>query len=210
MDTFSSLTSDQINYLLDEELAYLSKPWMGSIPFLVHVISEDDSLSPALFDRDLELVDICDCLNAGRYPTRRLYFSKSQYPPPKKGEMTSENSGKTPAVECQGWIDLKRDICTAAHNAGNPILSNGSTGKNRTPCRIFRCPGHRSHESRAQPVSAENNYRGTSMVNNDKGNRRVNGKTAPRKVKTTEKSTKCPHTSVILGTKFKYKKKIQI
>jgi hypothetical protein len=30
------------------------------------------------------------------------------------------------AESCNGWFDLRKDLSIAAHDAGNPIVSNGS------------------------------------------------------------------------------------
>jgi hypothetical protein len=51
-------------------------------------------------------------------------------------EMTSKN-----AESCNGWMDLQRDLSIAAHDAGNPIISNGSQqliGRDTNNC-VFRC-----------------------------------------------------------------------
>ena len=93
------------------------------------------------------------------------------------------------ALEYQGWKDLKRDLCISAHNAGNPIHSNGSNGKNTS--RVFRCINHRNNKSNAQEVTTENPLRGASMTNNDKGNQRFEGKKGLRKIKTHDVTHLC-------------------
>jgi hypothetical protein len=56
------------------------------------------------------------------YPAARLAFCPNTYKPPSSSdEMTSKNS-----ESCKGWRDLWRDLSIAAHDAGNPIVSNGS------------------------------------------------------------------------------------
>jgi hypothetical protein len=56
------------------------------------------------------------------YPAARLAFCPNTYNPPSSNdEMTS-----TKSETCNGWTDLMRDFSIAAHDAGNPIISNGS------------------------------------------------------------------------------------
>ncbi len=56
------------------------------------------------------------------YPAVRLAFCPNTYKPSSSSdEMTSKN-----AESCNGWTDLWRDLFIAAHDAGNPIISNGS------------------------------------------------------------------------------------
>ena len=56
------------------------------------------------------------------YPAARLAFCPNTYKPPSSNdEITSKNS-----ETCNGWMDLRRDLFIAAHDAGNSIISNGS------------------------------------------------------------------------------------
>jgi hypothetical protein len=56
------------------------------------------------------------------YPAARLAFYPNTYKPPSSNdEMTSKNS-----ESCIGWMDLWKDLSIAAHDSGNPIVSNGS------------------------------------------------------------------------------------
>jgi hypothetical protein len=56
------------------------------------------------------------------YPAARLAFCPNTYKLPSfNDEMTSTN-----ADSCKGWTDLRRDLSIATHDAGNPIVSNGS------------------------------------------------------------------------------------
>jgi hypothetical protein len=56
------------------------------------------------------------------YPAARLSFFPNAYKPPSSDdEMNSKN-----AESCNGWTALRRDLSIAAHDAGNPIVSNGS------------------------------------------------------------------------------------
>ncbi len=65
-------------------------------------------------------IDVCDYLGGQLYPAARLAFCPNTYKPPSSNdEMTSKNS-----ESCNGWMDLRRDLSIAAHDAGNPIVSN--------------------------------------------------------------------------------------
>ena len=68
-------------------------------------------------------IDICDYLEAGKYPTERLYFSPATYPPPQNDEemQCAERNNK-----CEGWLNIKRDLQVASLDEGNfGIYSNG-------------------------------------------------------------------------------------
>jgi hypothetical protein len=71
------------------------------------------------------------------YPAARLAFCPNTYNPPiSNHEMNSKN-----AESCNQWTDLRRDLSIAAHDAGNPIVSNGSQqsiGRETSNC-VFRC-----------------------------------------------------------------------
>jgi hypothetical protein len=61
------------------------------------------------------------------YPAARLAFCGNTYKPPSSNdEMIRNNSDK-----CNRWTDLRRDLLIAAHDAGNPIISNGSQQSNK-------------------------------------------------------------------------------
>ena len=121
MVSYSTLTSDDIHNLLDEEVLSLSHPWDGTVPFPVFVVEDMTSFSPNIFHSPPEEVDICPYLTASKYPTKRLYFYPSEYPPPLIDEyMSSQEGGFSP-----GWISLKRDFDIAAIEARNGIISNG-------------------------------------------------------------------------------------
>ena len=125
--SYSTLSSDAIHRLLDDEVSSLSHPWDGTIPFPVYVVEEMTSFSTNVFHSPPEEVDICSYLSAQKYPTERLYFSPSKYSPPLVGDhMLSEEGGFFP-----GWIALKRDLEIAAIEAGNAIISNGGGKKYR-------------------------------------------------------------------------------
>jgi len=125
-------------------------------------------------------VNICDYLEAGQYPTHMLLFCPENYPSPKNNK-TQPNV----LIAWQGWLDLKRDLQIAAHVSGNPIICNGDNG---SPCRLFKCTEYRDRVSQAQPITASNNYRNTTLMNNDEANRLNTGKSGPRRMQTTDKS----------------------
>lgn len=179
---FASLSTEQVQQLLGAELKALTEPWHGSIPFKAYVVMEKDMDDiSALFNVPPQEINMCDYLNGGRFPTVQLRFCPKAYPPPSSNE---QMKGKE---TCPGWEDLKRDICISAHEAGNPVKSNGSsTGKSSD--RVFKCSGNDRHtKSRAMEVMGDNQYRKTSLVNNDKSNRRPKGKTKPRKAQAISK-----------------------
>jgi len=76
------------------------------------------------------LIDICDFLGGEKYPTMRLHFSSTDYPPPKTNEDMSID------LASSGWADLCRDLMTAAHSAGNSIICNGSSTVTN---KVFMC-----------------------------------------------------------------------
>lgn len=172
--SLSSMTAEDIHLLLDQQLHSLSNPWDASIPFPVRIIpSPDADIASVLLKSDLEVVDLCDYLNGGRYPTSRLYFCPKTYPPPSNND---EMKGKDAANKCRGWHDLKRDIERAAHSAGSPILCNGSSSKGNANSRVFVCGHkHRTERSRAMEPTAEKPMRESSLVH-DRKNNRVGGK----------------------------------
>jgi hypothetical protein len=71
------------------------------------------------------------------YPAARLAFCLNTYKPPSSNdEMTSKNS-----ESCNGWMYQRRELSNAAHDASNPIVSNGSQksiGRETDNC-VFRC-----------------------------------------------------------------------
>ena len=154
MNHFSSLSVTKINNLLDDELAVLSKPWKGSIPFPAYVINVYDVVNSGTFDKPPQDIDICNILDAQRYPIKCLYFCPKKYPPPLEGEMSVTK-------QCIGWVDLKRDLCTSAHSAGNPIICNGSNRRSEDVPQLmhFKYGGSKLKKSKAQEVTATNQYR---------------------------------------------------
>jgi hypothetical protein len=71
------------------------------------------------------------------YPAARLAFCPNTYKSPSSNDkMISKN-----AESCNGRTELQRDLSIAAHNAGNPIVSNGSQQSigRETNNHVFRC-----------------------------------------------------------------------
>ena len=58
MNHFSYLSVSEIKNLIDGELAALSKPWKGSIPFPIYVIYECDVVTSDTFDKLQQDIDI--------------------------------------------------------------------------------------------------------------------------------------------------------
>jgi hypothetical protein len=108
-----------IQFQLDCHVKDLSAQWKASIPFLCSVTYDNTSFTDIPPSVPLSLIDISDYLGGQKYPARRLSFCPTTYPPPTLDEeMTSRKS------PC--WCDLSRALGTAAHEAGNPIILNGS------------------------------------------------------------------------------------
>ena len=68
--------------------------------------------------------------------------------------------------EYHGWNDLRRDIETAAHDAGNPVTTNGSDGNDNRSIKCAEC--NRLARLAAMDVTAKNPFREMSLVHNQK------------------------------------------
>ena len=176
---------------LDAQIARLSEPWSGSLPFEVRIM-EDKYVTHKedVSDLELQTVDIVNYLNGQKYPCHKLYFSLEEYPPP------TTSPSCTDLTEVSSWIDLKKALLQAAHHAGNPLLSHGKGGCKEG--RVFRCICWRSVVTKGDSAPTPSDeptteYRTTSMISNDKSNRRVNEKKT-----TTQKkgSSNCSQVSV--------------
>ena len=100
MASYSTLTTDDIHNLLDDEVSSLSNPWTGVVNFPVFVVMDMKYFSPSVFHSEPQDVDICSYLCASKYPTEQLYFPPSKYPPPSAdGDMSLEEGGFFP------WLD---------------------------------------------------------------------------------------------------------
>ena len=145
---FSSFQVEEIQDLLDGKITNLSKPWKGCLPFSVHIIVDKHSVTTKIFSPPPVEINICDYLEAGKYPTERLYFSPATYPPPQNDEemQCAERNNK-----CEGWLNLKRDLQVASLEEGNfGIYSNGGgSGTKRFVCATtHRGRGKKRHERR--------------------------------------------------------------
>jgi hypothetical protein len=102
----------------------ISSEWKRSIEFQCHILAPlSDALSPLPFLPPPLMIDICAFLGGQKYPTTRLYFYRLKYLPMQSNEemICKEKNNKYP-----GWMDLKRDLMIAAHEAGNPIICRGT------------------------------------------------------------------------------------
>jgi hypothetical protein len=121
------------NLVLDPLLKELHEEWKASIPFMCYVINRYDQPCTSPLGNTLSKIDTCNYLGGQMYPAARLAFCPNTYKPPSSNdEMSSKNS-----ESCNGWTDLWRDLSVAAHDAGNPIASNGSQqsiGRVRNNC----------------------------------------------------------------------------
>ena len=178
-----------IHHLLDAQVKEMSSQWKGSIPFQCHQLTSlTDASSPLPFPSPPPMLDICDFLGGQKYPTARLYFCIIKYPPPQSNEdmICREIDNK-----CPGWIDLKWDVMVAAHEAGNPIICNGTqrSSSDNFNNRFFKCGMLYRHTrpSRAMELNNENVYRESSLINNRKNNRK-DGIHGPKRIKTVDQS----------------------
>jgi hypothetical protein len=85
-------------------------------------------------------------------------------------------------------MDLQRDLSIAAHDAGNPIVSNGSQQSivRETNNCMFRCGiFYQSTKTSAMELSDLAQYQCISLVNDWKNNR-AKGKHFPKRIKTVD------------------------
>ena len=75
--------NQSIQSLLDAFVSNISLDWKGSIPFHCYVIYDPSELINDFMSTPPPLIDICDFLGGKKYPTMRLHFSSTDYPPPK-------------------------------------------------------------------------------------------------------------------------------
>ncbi len=93
------------------------------------------------------------------------------------------------AESCNGWTDLRRDSSIAAHDAGNPIVSNGSQQSigRETNNHVFRCGTfYCSTRTSTMELSDIAQYQCRSLVNDQKNNQ-VKGKHLPKRIKTVDR-----------------------
>jgi hypothetical protein len=112
---------------VDPQIKELSEEWKASIPFSCYIINENDNPCTSSYGSTFSKIDICDYLGGQMNPAVRLVCCPNTYKPPSSNnEMTRNNSDS-----CNGWKDSQRDLSIAAHDAGNPIISNGSQQSNK-------------------------------------------------------------------------------
>ena len=121
---------------LQEKIQLMSKPWKGCIPTEVFVCVDKESDTPTIFNHPPQLVDICEYLGGAKYPTSRLYFPSTKFPPPTSSDdMKGNNSEET----CVGWRCLKRHLIRTALHNGQIIVSNGGEESERAlTCSHYR------------------------------------------------------------------------
>ena len=197
MKALAGANDSTIQSLLDSHIESLSSSWKGSIPFYVYPVTDKNNVTPEIFDSPPQPVDICDYLNGQNRVYQRLYFSPMKYPPPTSPDdmkvrrsLLKKRRNKTTAMpeshgkEYLGWIELRRDLEIAAHDAGNPIIANGAGGSGSNN-RIMKCAEcNRSARSTAMDVTSDNPFRETSLIHNRRNNRRA-GMKGPKRFKTS-------------------------
>ncbi len=169
---------------VDLYLGELQEEWRASIPFTWYVNNENNQQSFSPLGSTLSKIDICKYLGGQMYPAARLAFCPNTYKPPSSNnEMTSKNS-----ESCNRWMDLQRDLSIAAHDAGNPIVSNGSQNSigRETYNHIFWCGiFHQSTRTSAMESSDLAQYQCMSLVY-DWQNNRSKEKHFPKQIKTVD------------------------
>ena len=185
---YHSIDTESIQKELDANIRLLSEGWNGYIPFHCFVIEEDLVVHTIPTEFTLSEIDICEYVNGKKYPAARLAFCPTTYKPPSSHE---EMSSKVLSDQCQGWIDLRRDLELAAWESGNPIISNGHRVSSQcdTNNRVFRCGiSHRGHRTTTCiDTTDEIAYRCSTLIN-DRANNRRNGQKLPKRIKVVDKS----------------------
>ncbi len=69
-----SVDTDSIQNQLDANIRSLFDVWSGSIPFQCFVIEEDFVTHTIPTEFMLSEIDVCEYLNANKYPAARLAF----------------------------------------------------------------------------------------------------------------------------------------
>ncbi len=148
--------------------------------FTCYLLNENDQPCTSPLGNTLSKIDICDYLGGQIYPAARLALCPNTYKPPSSNdEMTSNNS-----ESCNGWTDLQRDLSIAAHDAGNPIVSNGSQNSiaRETNNHIFKCGiFYQSTRTSAMESPDLAQYWCTSLVNDRQNNRVLTESIFPNK-----------------------------
>jgi hypothetical protein len=175
---------DSIQTDVDFFLKELHEEWKASIPFTCYIINEEDDLCTFPIGNTVSRIDICNYLGGQMYPAARLSFCPNTYKPlSSNDEMNSKN-----AESCNGWTALRRDLSIAAHDAGNPIVSNSSQqsiGRETNNC-VIRCGTfHRSSRTSAIELTDIAQYQRTSLVN-DRKNNHVKGRELSKRIKTVD------------------------
>ena len=117
---------ERIQNELDANIRCLSDGWDASIPFNCCVVDDDHLTNDIPTNFIFSQIDICEYFNGRKYPASRLIFCPNTYVPP-----SSDHQMRTNSEQCVGWTDLRRALCLAAFESGNPIISNGSQLSNQ-------------------------------------------------------------------------------
>ena len=108
---------------------------------------------------------MCAYLDGEKAPMQQLYFCPKIIPPPKDN---NEMKGLDKDSKYVGWLELKRQLCLAAPNTNNSIVS--TSGNNST--RRCICAHHyRMRKPRVMVSPPENQFCETLMIYNRKNNR---------------------------------------
>ena len=187
---YANLPTSEVQDLIDDQINGYSKPWKGSVPFKVRVLESGMDIA-SIHTRPLQLLDICDYLNGQQCMCKRLYFSAEEYPPP-TNDADMQPLDPAGTTKCESFNNLKRDILDAGHNAGNPLVLNGSN-KGGERSRRVKCKGcyRPERKSKAMPITDDNPFRSTSLVHDRKNSRGRNGIKLSKRVKTPMQKVVC-------------------
>jgi hypothetical protein len=122
VDHLGDIDIETIQSEVNSYINELSEEWEASIPFSCYGINENNNPCTSSYGSTFSKRDICNYLGGQMYPATRLAFCPNTYMPPSSNDEMTRNHSES----SNGWTDLQRDLSTAAHDAGNPILSNGS------------------------------------------------------------------------------------
>jgi hypothetical protein len=162
--TINRITHLDVLQGIDDHTQSLVEEWKGSIPLTLYNSSG--------FSKTYDL-----CNNIGKFKhdaQDRLYFDTSKYPPPVAG---IKNIPKGDPI----LKTLKLDLIRIAHDAGSPIIANGTKRQGQ---RKFVCICHRMYKADKRCPKKQDPFREDSLVNSDKKGRRANGRASSRRLST--------------------------
>ncbi len=116
--SFSSMSTSEIQDIIDKHVHFIINPWDGSLPFAVFKWYDSMGAVDEILEKEFTIIDIAKCLNGQDRLRERLYFCSTTYPPPPLSITQIPQ-------DFVSWIHLKCDLENSALKSGSPILSNG-------------------------------------------------------------------------------------